>query len=396
MNTGLSLFTGGGLCDIGLRGIVDFIGGVEYDPSIAAHAALALGHEVTCASVCDVNYTKWLGVDYLHMSPPCTNASVANANAGETDNDKALSNACCRAIRTLRPRFVTMENVAGYAAFTAFQDILECLASEGYVVHWRVYDAADFGVPQHRKRIMLRARRDGRPLPEVLPTHGSPKDVEASRVQGKLFEEPLLPWVGWYQAIADLLPSCPDTALAPWQVKRLTAQYGEDWLNNLLIRYAVQGSEVGVPPTSPSPSLTADGCTKSRAILVGAQGYKGEVQNTAGDEPAPTPNTTSGAGAYRAILVEGQSKGKRPPSLTEPGKDSPAQAGTGGGNVNRAILPDTHRVVALTPRCLSRFQSVPDDYPLPEKKSLATKIIGNGVPSQMARAIFGPMLGGLR
>ena len=38
----LSLFTGGGLCDIGLRGIVDFVAGVEYDPTIAAHATKAL------------------------------------------------------------------------------------------------------------------------------------------------------------------------------------------------------------------------------------------------------------------------------------------------------------------------------------------------------------------
>ena len=400
MITGVSLFTGGGLCDVGLAGIVNFVGGVEYDQAIAAHASLALGHEVLCASVVDVDYKQWRDFDYLHASPPCTQASVANANAGETDNDRILSGAVCRAIREIRPTFFTLENVGGYAAFQAFTDILECLESEGFKAHWRVYDAADFSVPQHRKRIMLRARRDGRPLPPVVATHGSPAEVEASRVQMKMFDEPLLPWNGWYGAVEDLLAECPDTRLAPWQEKRLTAQYGEDWIErqagSVMVRYAGQDSEQSVPPCAPSPSLTADGASKSKAVLVGVQGYQGEVQNTPASEPAPTPNTTSGAGAYRAILVDhcGRS-GDVPPTITLGDAPSPtSMPNTTGGRLIRALYGSPVRIVALTPRCLARFQSVPDSYPLPAKKSLATKIIGNGVAGLMARAIFGPMLGG--
>lgn len=362
--TGISLFTGGGLLDIGLRGIVDFVGGVEYDEAIAAHATKALGHGVLCASVVDVDYRQWAGVDYLHASPPCTNASVANSNGGEKDNDTLLASAVCRAIEEIAPMFFTLENVAGYASFTAFQDILECLDKLGYRVHWRVYDAADFGVPQHRKRIMLRARRDGKPLPEVIPTHGNPVDVEASRVQGKLFEEPLLPWVGWYAAVEDLLPGCPDSQLAPWQVKRLSAQYGERFMENLLVN--------GIP-----------------------RSHRGDIDARELQIPAATLTASSDKHPMKAVLVEGQSKGNRPPSLTEWESPSPTQAGTGGGNLNRAIL-GAYRVVALTPRCLARFQSVPDDYPLPEKKSLATKIIGNGIPCGLAPAVFGEMLGGGR
>jgi site-specific DNA-cytosine methylase len=42
----------------------------------------------------------------------------------------------------------------------------------------------------------------------------------------------------------------------------------------------------------------------------------------------------------------------------------------------------------MTPRCLARFQSVPDWYELPEKTSLACKIIGNGVPCKMMQALL--------
>jgi site-specific DNA-cytosine methylase len=362
----------------------------------------------------------------------CTNASVANANAGETDMDERLGAAVCRAICDILPTFFTLENVAGYAAFTAFQDILQCLEANGYKVHWRVYDSADFGVPQHRKRIMLRARRDGKPLPEVKPTHCNPKERGASSLQPKLFdmEMDLPAWRGWHEAVADLLPDCPDTQLAPWQQKRLAAQYGENWLEKLtgsviVRRHVSEWTEQVVSDVCPAPTASSNeagrmravlvesqGCadtrpptlrvggepswtvrtnrqTEIRAVLVGTQGYKGEVQNVDGQEPAPTPNTTSGAGAYRALLVGGVPTNHgdyiRPRETVPP---SPTVSVFGAGS--RAILPC--RIVALTPRCLARFQSVPDDYPLPANKSLATRIIGNGIPCAFARAIFGGML----
>jgi site-specific DNA-cytosine methylase len=127
-----------------------------------------------------------------------------------------------------------------------------------------------------------------------------------------------------------------------------------------------------------------------RAVLVGAQGYKGEVQNILGEVPAPTPNTTSGAGAYRAILIEGDSCGDRPPTTLPPPEPIGTLRCSGGGRVHR--VADCSRIVALTPRCLARFQSLPDSYPLPAKNSLATKIIGNGVACRAAEAIFGSIL----
>jgi site-specific DNA-cytosine methylase len=42
----------------------------------------------------------------------------------------------------------------------------------------------------------------------------------------------------------------------------------------------------------------------------------------------------------------------------------------------------------MTPRALARFQSVPDDYTLPDANGLACEIIGNGVPPLLAKAIM--------
>jgi DNA (cytosine-5)-methyltransferase 1 len=44
-------------------------------------------------------------------------------------------------------------------------------------------------------------------------------------------------------------------------------------------------------------------------------------------------------------------------------------------------------VVAITPRCLARFQSFPDWYELPAKRTLAATGIGNAVPPLLMQRI---------
>jgi DNA (cytosine-5)-methyltransferase 1 len=405
--TGFTLFAGGGGVELGLP-FVEWVGGVEYDAAIAAHHTKALGTPITVADVRDVDYRQWRGVDSLHLSPPCTRASKANTKGkanggtGETELDTQLADACCRAIAQISPRFVTLENVPDYAKFEAFRTLLCSLKCQGYKVAWSVYDAADFGVPQHRDRLLLRAWRDSKPLPDVIRTHASPKAADVDALQPKLFgsDAPLRPWNGWYGAVADLLDSCPEKALAPWQVKRLEAQYGKDWLEKLvgglcpvLIRYAGESSDMEVMVCEGSHTMTSDGASKTRAVMVGSGGYGGEVEQMNGNLPSGT-QTSPHSATQRALLIEGQSKGQRPPSVTEQGSPSPAQCGTGGGNLNRAMLPTYagYRTVALTTRCIARLMSVPDSYPLPESKSLATTILGNSVPPGMASAVFGSML----
>lgn len=68
-----------------------------------------------------------------------------------------------RYVQEIRPEIVTMENVPelatrGQEVFGAFT---ESLREQGYSVDWAVVDCVDFGVPQHRKRLVLLASRLG-------------------------------------------------------------------------------------------------------------------------------------------------------------------------------------------------------------------------------------------
>ena len=69
-----------------------------------------------------------------------------------------------RLVRSLRPRVILMENVPGIAAvpgFSAFRRFLHTLRACGYSFDQCVLNARDFGVPQHRRRFVLLAVREG-------------------------------------------------------------------------------------------------------------------------------------------------------------------------------------------------------------------------------------------
>ena len=104
-----------------------------------------------------------------------------------------------------------------------------------------------------------------------------------------------------------------------------------------------------------------------------------------GEEPAMT-TTANDAGRRRALLAPG---GNASSFSTRDGCEPArtAESTNRVGNIPRATTP-AGRVVRMTPRCLARFQSVPDWYVLPEKTALACRIIGNGVPCLMMQRVL--------
>jgi DNA (cytosine-5)-methyltransferase 1 len=192
----------------------DPIWSLEIDPRLAEVAAANLGHKIYVESIVGFDWSKADRPDHLHISPPCQNASVANRKGGETPLDIAIADECCKAIRTYIPDSFTLENVCGYQKFKAFQKIIDCLWGLGYWVNAEVLNSADFGVPQTRNRVIVRAVRGGFPLPLQFINKR----------------------MGWYEAIEDLIPDLQESIFAKWQLKLLPELYRDCLTDGVLRR----------------------------------------------------------------------------------------------------------------------------------------------------------------
>lgn len=196
MTRGATLFSGGGGVEALLKTRIDFVHAVEHDPAIAAVYRLNHGDHIQVASVCDVDYAPWGALDYLHASPVCKEFSQAKTGGAEGDNDIQTALAVVRCIEQTMPRVFTLENVGAYQHSKSYRLICRALDLAGYMWHAEVLNSADFGVPQTRRRLILRAVKDA-----LLPGLAAPT-----------------PWVGWYAAIEDLVPMLADKRFTDWQM----------------------------------------------------------------------------------------------------------------------------------------------------------------------------------
>lgn len=207
-------FSGGGLVEEGLKGIIDPILAVEYDRKISGVYRNNFGQHIVTADVRDVDPKELVKhidgeVEYFHASPVCKNYSQAKSNGGEVELDKETAKSTADFIDSVKPRVVTIENVKGYKDSEAMNIITKALDKNGYTWDSDVYNAADYGGYTNRERLIVRAVKDGE-LPE------KPKKQPRKG--------------GWLEAVEDILPTLTvkESGVAPWMDARLKAD-GIDW-----------------------------------------------------------------------------------------------------------------------------------------------------------------------
>lgn len=209
-------FSGGGLVEEGLKGIIDPVVAVEYDEKISGVYRNNFGQHIVTADVRDVDPKELVSqidgeVEYFHASPVCKNYSQAKSNHAEVELDKETAASTAEFINAVKPKVVTIENVKGYKDSDAMKTITDALDANGYTWDADVYNAADYGGYTNRERLIVRAVRDGK-LPE------KPKKMAHKS--------------GWYEAVADIIPTLTEkkNGVAPWMDIRLKAD-GIDWRN---------------------------------------------------------------------------------------------------------------------------------------------------------------------
>jgi len=101
-------------------------------------------------------------LDLLAGCPPCQGFSTLRTRNGRRQNRDARNDLVSEMLRFAKaflPKVLMMENVPRLEGRKPFRDLCDGLKKIGYEVAWETQDAADYGVPQRRKRLILLANR---------------------------------------------------------------------------------------------------------------------------------------------------------------------------------------------------------------------------------------------
>lgn len=370
--TSIELFTGGGGLALGthLAGFRHLLL-VEYDPvsceTVRENNRRRSVHPAWPMEEADIHgfdLTPWQDkADLLAAGAPCQPFSLGGVHRGDEDPRNLFPEAM-RAVREIRPKVVVLENVKGlmrpsffpYFEYVLWQlerpdvaprkdeDWLDHKARLGrarkrvasglsYAVGYRVLDAADFGVPQRRDRVVVVATRsDEWPWSWPEPTHSGNALLYAKWIDGSYWMEHGIPEPD--------MP--PELEPAVRRLKDADKPTAHRWRT---VRDALSGL--------PEPTDGAEHPDVLNHIgIPGARRYKGH-DGSALDEPAKTLK----AGVHGVPGGEG------------------------------TLLRDDGSVRYLTVREAARIQTFPDSYFFAGSRTRAMRQIGNAVPVLLAERV---------
>lgn len=192
MKTAVDLFAGPGGWDLAALDLGLDVIGIELD-ELAVATRKAAGLDTIHADVDDVPPEEFAWCDGLIASPPCQDWSSAGPKTGRAGASGHLVDLPLRWAIENRPRWIALEEVE--QVLPVWRSHAEELAAIGYHVWTGVLDAAEYGVPQYRRRAILLAHLD-RPVDAPHPTHGIPTLLDPGLVPLRTMLDVLPSWEG--------------------------------------------------------------------------------------------------------------------------------------------------------------------------------------------------------
>lgn len=418
----IDLFAGGGGASLGLEAAgLRVVGAYERDArACRAHRAILPDVPVHQADLDEIDPGDLPEAPIWWASPPCQPGSTAGLRLGCRDPRDGYP-ALLRLVRARRPRWLLIENVPGFTQHASkagcstfwprpeqcpacyLAAIMRELDALFPVVQMRILDAADYGVPQHRERLItvcgptriewpVPTHGPGRPQPWVAAgtcidwssvpgfesaarlfapagrPHGAGRDKE--RTYRDVTDEPAATVCGDTGTGAMFL-AIEHGGTSKGYLHRDVADPGPTVGTASDLRLTYTGSRHAARALDePSPTMTA---SRDLYLSVGgpnARGGQGPSISDPASDPAPTVRTH--ADCY---LVAAESGEGRPRDLADP---SPTVSGKG---TTQLVGSDYRRLRTLTVRERAALQSLPW---VPE---LTGRIVGNAVPPPLAAVV---------
>lgn len=160
----VSLFSGAGGLDLGLkRAGNEIVWANDIDASAVETYRRNIGDHIVCKDIKDVAMSEIPdGADVVVGGFPCQGFSQANLLRAVGDERNALYLFFRKVVAAKRPKFFIAENVKGILSLgkgAVIARIVSDFADVGYRVEYRLVDMADYGIPQHRRRVIIVGQR---------------------------------------------------------------------------------------------------------------------------------------------------------------------------------------------------------------------------------------------
>jgi DNA (cytosine-5)-methyltransferase 1 len=267
--------------------------------------------------------------------PPCTPFSKSGfwleQKRESRDPNASLLDEYVRVVRDSRPEAFVLENVQGLTYKThraQFDRLLKSLGQLGYNPQWKVLLAADYGVPQLRRRVFVVGRRDGQAFRFPEATHSGWSE------HTRVFDTTKIPHVSSASAFEGLdVPGVPD--------EYVSGTYGE--------------LAAEVPP---------------------GQNYLWHTERYGGR------NEFEWRSRYWTFLLRLDPKR---PSTTIQAQPGPY---VGPFHWENIATPEGARARRLRANELLRLMSFPDDFAVPSSRGDVQRQLGNAVPLELGKAVM--------
>jgi DNA (cytosine-5)-methyltransferase 1 len=348
MPTFIDLFCGAGGLSLGFTaaGFEELLS-IDNNPAAVAthHANLSSAAEKREISL-DLHLPH---ADVIVGGPPCQGFSSAGRRQ-DGDDRNSLVSVFAQLIARARPRAFVFENVEGFLTAERGDrvlDLLQPLVAAGYQIHLRKLNAANYGVPQHRKRVIAIGGLGWTPT-FPAPSHSAFGAPGAERVAPHLPACPtVLDAIGNLPLPASAPPGCPQGHFA-----RAVESADLSWIEALAEGQTMRD----LPPEFQHPSFTR------RAFR--------RVQ-----DGTPT-----------------ERRGGAPSGVRRLRWDEPCKAITGGAR-SEFLHPEQHRFLTL--RECAQIQTFPEDFVFCGTLAEQARLIGNAVPPALGEAIAASLIADL-
>jgi len=197
---------------------------------------------------------------------PCQGFSIANPYRGIEDSRNELYLEILRIIKGKKPKYFVAENVTGLHSIGGYETpddkkkklgrvlkvILQDFRDAGYKVSWKILNAAEFGVPQLRRRIVIMGTRDDVELTitHPVPTHSNIKAKDLLGTQ-------LLP----FNTLGDAIKDLPEEITSDFHIPNHVGTSHKVKINGFI-------GNRKTDPSKPSPTIVGRGGGTGGPVII--------------------------------------------------------------------------------------------------------------------------------